>query len=143
MTSETKSNIGLTLFVCGVVIAMVIPIAMVLDNATDEATPEYIEMNVSAYCICEKCCGKRPDNPLYGITASGVDVKGFYGLCIAAPPEYPFGTVMEVPGYGIATVADRGGAIKGNKLDILFRTHQEALNWGQRTLIVKVERPVE
>ena len=27
-------------------------------------------------------------------------------------------------------VEDRGGAIKDNRLDRFFNTHQEALNWG-------------
>jgi len=95
------------------------------------ATFYEVEMNVSAYCPCEKCCGKWAD----GITASG---KPAEGLLIAAPPEYAFGTIMEIPGYGMATVEDRGGAIKGNKIDLLFPTHQEALNWGRQYLKVKV-----
>ena len=97
-------------------------------NCTDY---ELIEMNVSAYCPCEKCCGEWAD----GITASGVKAEG---RLIAAPSDYPFGTVMEVPGYGRATVQDRGGAIKGNKIDLLFSTHQEALEWGRQHLTVKV-----
>jgi len=91
----------------------------------------YVEMNVSAYCICTKCCGKWSD----GITASGKPAKG---LIIAAPPEYAFGTIMEVPGYGRAVVEDRGGAIKGNKIDLLFPTHQSALNWGRQYLTVEI-----
>lgn len=89
------------------------------------------EMNVSAYCKNECCCGRFSD----GITASGVPAEG---KIIAAPPNYLFGTVMDVPGYGRATVQDRGGVIKGNKLDLLFPTHQEALEWGRKTLKVKV-----
>lgn len=96
--------------------------------------PAVIEMEVTAYCPCKKCCGEFAD----GITASGLDVKDFYGLIVAAPAEYPFGTLMEIPGYGNATVQDRGGVIKGNKLDVFFRTHQEALNWGRQILKVKV-----
>ncbi len=91
----------------------------------------FVDMNVSAYCPCEKCCGRFAD----GIIASGVPAVG---LIIAAPCRYPFGTVMDVPGYGKATVQDRGGAIKGNKIDLLFTTHQEALNWGRQYLKVKV-----
>ena len=96
--------------------------------------PKPATWEITAYCPCEKCCGRFAD----GITASGVNVKDFYGLLIAAPPEYPFGTIMDVPGYGIATVQDRGGAIKGNKLDVFFPTHQEALEWGRQYLKVKI-----
>jgi 3D (Asp-Asp-Asp) domain-containing protein len=95
--------------------------------------PEYnlVEMNVSAYCPCEKCCGQWAD----GITASGVPAKG---LLIAAPSSYAFGTRMDVPGYGTALVEDRGGAIKGNKIDLLFDSHQAALEFGRQYLTVKV-----
>jgi len=107
-----------------------------LDREESKAyhTPAYtlVDMNVSAYCPCEKCCGNFADD----ITASG---KPATGKLIAAPRNYAFGTVMDVPGYGIAEVQDRGGAIKGNKLDLLFPTHQEALNWGRHeNLAVKV-----
>ena len=97
----------------------------------------YKQMEVTAYCPCEICCGEFTDE----ITASGVDVNDFYGLLIAAPPEYSFGTVMDIPGYGIATVQDRGGAIQGNRLDVYFSTHQEALNWGRQKLKVKIINP--
>ena len=35
-------------------------------------------------------------------------------------------------------VTDRGGAIKGNKIDIYFDSHAEALAWGVKYLPVKV-----
>lgn len=89
-------------------------------------------MNVSAYCPCEICCGPYTD----GITASG---KPAVGLIVAAPPNVPFGTVLVIPGYGTAVVEDRGGAITGNKLDVLFPTHAEALEWGRRMLEVRGE----
>jgi 3D (Asp-Asp-Asp) domain-containing protein len=98
----------------------------------EPAPYDLIKMNVSAYCPCELCCGEWAD----GITASG---KPATGKLIAAPRNYAFGTVMDVPGYGEAvTVQDRGGLIKGNRLDLLFSTHQEALNWGRQNIFVKV-----
>jgi len=106
---------------------------MYMDKATSEVqlvTEDLIEMNISAYCPCEKCCGKWAD----GFFADGSPVGG---KAIAADTSiYPMGTKFNVPGYGIATVKDRGGAIKGNKLDLYFDTHQEALNWGRQQIIV-------
>lgn len=78
---------------------------------------------ITAYCPCEKCCGRFSD----GITASGVKAEG---LIIAAPKDIPFGTQMYIEGYGWGIVQDRGGAIKGKRLDLLFSTHNLALNWG-------------
>ena len=86
---------------------------------------------VTAYCPCEKCCGRFSD----GITASG---KPAIGKLIAAPKSIPFGTWMNIEGYGYAEVLDRGGAIKGNRLDLLFPTHQEALNWGVQYLEIEI-----
>ena len=88
-------------------------------------------MEVTAYCGCEKCCGQYAD----GITASGYKIQAGDKL-IAAPPSFQFGTVLHIPGYGRASVKDRGGAIQGNRLDVYFSTHQEALNWGRQKLII-------
>lgn len=52
---------------------------------------------------------------------------------MAADKSVPFGTLVIVPGYADGRpvkVLDRGGAIKGNRLDVFFTDHQEALNWG-------------
>lgn len=104
----------------------------VLSSPLSSAAPAFytVEMNVSAYCKNSCCCGKWAD----GFTASGVRAEG---LICAADPKYPFGTKMIVAGVTY-TVEDRGGAIKGNKLDLLFETHWEALEWGRRTLKVKI-----
>ena len=87
---------------------------------------------VTAYCPCEKCCGRFSD----GITASGSPAKG---KLIAAPKSIPFGTWIEVEGYGYAEVLDRGGSIKGRRLDVFFPTHQEALNWGVKYINLHTE----
>ena len=85
---------------------------------------------ITAYCPCKVCCGRFAD----GITASGAPAKG---KLIAAPKEIPFGTWINIEGYGWAEVLDRGGSIKGKRLDLLFPTHQEALNWGVQYLEIE------
>ena len=95
-------------------------------------------MEVTAYCPCTKCCGEQAA----GITASGKTVRHNDGRFVAADTRLlPFGTELSIPGYhgGQAVpVLDRGGAIKGNRLDVYFPTHQEALNWGRQRLAVTV-----
>ncbi len=89
---------------------------------------------VTAYCPCELCCGEYAD----GLTASGRLAEGFL---VAAPLDMPFGTLLRIPGYNNGDpvpVLDRGGAIKGNRLDLLFPTHIKALRWGRQYL--KIER---
>jgi len=91
------------------------------------------EFTVTAYCPCKLCCGKWAD----GYTSSGLKIQ--LGMkFVAAPKEYPFGTIMEIPSYGKISVEDRGGVIKGNKLDVFFDTHEEALQWGVQYLKVKI-----
>jgi len=84
---------------------------------------------VTAYCPCEKCCGEYAD----GITANGHTIQLYDRFC-AADPVIPFGKYLDIPGYGYVPVWDRGGAIRGAKLDVFFSTHQEALEWGRQEL---------
>ena len=84
---------------------------------------------VTAYCPCERCCGRFAD----GITASLHRIEVGDRFC-AADPGIPFGKYLDIDGYGYVPVWDRGGAIKGNKLDVFFPTHEEALEWGRQEL---------
>ena len=62
-------------------------------------------------------------------------------LVAADPKVLPYGTMLTVPGYAdgeIVPVLDCGGAIKGARLDLLFPTHEGALNWGVQDLRVVV-----
>ncbi len=88
-------------------------------------------MKVTAYCPCSKCCGKYAN----GITAMGTRAKK--GRTVAAPRGYSFGTKLLINGKTYV-VEDRGGAIKGNRLDMYVNTHAEALRWGVKYLPVKV-----
>src|SRR5688572_6523983 len=95
--------------------------------------PKMIEMEVTAYCACKKCCGPKAQ----GITASGKRVSHNNGRFVAADRMYKFGTKLVIPGYAdgkAVEVLDRGGAIKGNKLDVYFDSHQEARKWGRQKL---------
>ena len=93
---------------------------------------EYYTVNfeTTAYCACAACCGKSD-----GITASGA--RATAGRTIAAPRTYAFGTEIEIDG-NIYIVEDRGGAIKGNRIDIFFDSHSAANNYGRRTVEGKV-----
>ena len=85
---------------------------------------------ITAYCSCSKCCGKTT-----GRTASGTQATA--GRTVAAPAKFAFGTQLNIGG-NIYTVEDRGGAIKGNRIDIYVDSHSAALQWGVRYLPVSV-----
>ncbi|HYE17233.1 MAG TPA: 3D domain-containing protein [Tepidisphaeraceae bacterium] len=96
-----------------------------------------VRMEVTAYCPCTKCCGPKAQ----GITANGQHVSYNDGKFVAADTDVlPFGTRLLIPGYhaDAVEVIDRGGAIKGNKLDVFFPTHEAALEWGRRQVDVIV-----
>lgn len=99
--------------------------------------PHIRVMEVTAYTAGLESTGKDWDHPDFGVTASTyrIDV-GTGELCIAAPPDIPFGTRIFVPGYGTGVVKDRGGAIQGDCLDIYFDDLEKALEWGRKRMEV-------
>jgi 3D (Asp-Asp-Asp) domain-containing protein len=121
--------------------------AELLHDASDAAVPAVavfgphyrtLRMEVTAYCPCTKCCGENAQ----GITASGRDVSYNNSRFVAADTSVlPFHTKLVIPGYhsgATVEVIDRGGAIKGNKLDLYFPTHEEALQWGRKFVDVTI-----
>lgn len=94
-----------------------------IEKSTEQVTQQYV---ITAYCSCASCCGKTD-----GITASGV--KAVEGITVAMNKSIPFGTKIYIDGVGERIVQDRGGSIKGNRIDLYFDSHQEALNFGRQT----------
>ena len=113
-------------------------VAKVVNNTTSRGDIEsrkdnsgYIKFTATAYCGCAKCCGKST-----GKTASGTTATA--GRTVAMSSSYSFGTKIEIQGMGTYIVEDRGGAIKGNRIDIFFSNHQKALDFGRKTVYLKV-----
>jgi len=87
---------------------------------------------VTAYDLSVESCGKGLDHPAYGITASGESIKGMTreeAMTVAADTDViPMGSKIRLEfldeNYqqfnGIYTVRDRGGAIKGAKIDLFM-----------------------
>ena len=85
-----------------------------------------LEVEVTHYCACAKCCGNNSD----GITASGK--RASRGM-VAMSSHYPFGTQIMINGT-MYTVEDRGGSgIENNihRVDIFVPDHNEALRLGR------------
>ena len=106
--------------------------------ARDHGEWKTVRMRVTAYCACPKCCGNFSD----GITANNHRIaRG--DVFAAADKKYAFMTDLVVPGYNNSQpikVMDRGSAIKGNKLDLFFHSHKQALIWGVQYLDVKIRK---
>ena len=93
---------------------------------------EAFEVKATAYCPCQKCCGAYAN----GLTHTGLPAK--QGVIAVDPNLIPLGTRVYVDGYGYATAADTGGAIRGNRIDVCYDTHEDALRWGVRQVKVYV-----
>lgn len=88
-------------------------------------------INASAYTASADECGKSD-----GITASGKKVKE--NETIACPREFPFGTKLHIDGFGTYICQDRGGAIRGDRVDIYMETKDQAFAFGRQRLIAEI-----
>jgi 3D (Asp-Asp-Asp) domain-containing protein len=125
------------------------------EEAVTEASPEWdlstrwfdgrpvrparvLLMRVTAYSPDHRSCGEFADGQtatLHSVWTNGMR------LVAADPKVLPYGTMLTVPGYAdneIVPVLDCGGAIKGARLDLLYPTHERALQWGVQDLRVVI-----
>ena len=91
-----------------------------------------VTMNATAYCPCAQCNGSWVGQP----STMGLRVQK--GIVAVDPKFIPLGTKLYVEGYGYCIAADTGGAIKGNRIDLCYNSHSEALGSGWGHTPVKV-----
>ncbi len=87
-------------------------------------------------------------DPLENGYKAGDQVKSAMGHNLTANPNMkliavdpsviPLGSKVWVEGYGVAIAGDTGGAIKGNKIDVLMPDKGTSSNWGRKTVTVKI-----
>ncbi len=87
-------------------------------------------------------------DPLENGYKAGDQVKSALGHNLTANPNMkliavdpsviPLGSKVWVEGYGVAIAGDTGGAIKGNKIDVLMPDKGSSSSWGRKTVTVKV-----
>ena len=75
---------------------------------------------------------------LNNYTAMGIDLRENPNVIAVDPTQIPLGTLVEVPGYGVAIAGDTGGDIKGNRIDLHYPEVQQALDFGRRKITIKV-----
>ncbi|MFB6803899.1 3D domain-containing protein [Peribacillus butanolivorans] len=91
-----------------------------------------ITVRATAYTAdCQGCSGT---------TATGIDLKANPNTKVISvdPSVIPLGSKVYVEGYGYATAADTGSAIKGNKVDIFIPNEQDAINWGVKNVKLQI-----
>lgn len=75
--------------------------------------------NYTTYCTCRKCCSAGLETTLSGLYLGDKENP----KVVAASEQYPIGTVLFVPGWGLVTVEDRGSAVSGNTIDRFVTDH--------------------
>ena len=91
----------------------------------------------TAYCSCKKCCDKDPSDKWYGITATGK--KARWGTVAVDKRVIKLGSKLRINGFPntIFRAEDVGGAIKGNHIDVWFPSHEGALEFGVRKIVIQ------
>jgi len=88
---------------------------------------------VTAYTAGFESCGKHPDDPLYGITATGAEVQENHTIA-SDWDVLPPGTRVRIEGLPYTyIVEDRGGAVKGKHIDLYIENLDDALEWGVKS----------
>ena len=123
-----------------IVVIFSILFSISIANAKTNKEPYKIWVKATAYCPCSICCGEGSP----GITATQTDA---YEAGVAIDPNIiPKGSRLDIPGYNRGPnnngswilCDDVGGAIKGHHIDVRFKTHTEAKEWGIKYLLIRV-----
>jgi len=118
------------------------PGVVTTDDGKEIKYKKVIDVYATAYCACKSCCGKSPSHPAYGITAMGT--KAAHGTVAVDPRVISLGSKLYIEGigstydYGYSQALDTGRSIKGNKIDLYFESHSEALKWGKKKVRVYI-----
>ncbi|MER2090360.1 MAG: LysM peptidoglycan-binding domain-containing protein [Sporosarcina sp.] len=98
---------------------------------TSSATNEMTVKATAYTAFCEGCSG---------VTATGIDLRSNPDQKVIAvdPSVIPLGSRVWVEGYGEAIAGDVGSAIIGKSIDVFIPNEQAALNWGNKTVKIKI-----
>ncbi len=107
------------------------------EKRTIQAQPEVkaaTELQVVATAYCASEAGNSD------LTAAGYDITKNPSMKLIAvdPKVIPLGTKVWVEGYGEAIAGDTGGKIKGNRIDVLMPSINQANQWGRKTVTVRI-----
>lgn len=110
------------------------------DDALDFTSAKQLLVEATAYT------NNAEDTVTYDgrvLTRSGYDVTEtilYEGMRIIAvdPAVIPLGTRVYIEGFGMAIALDTGSAIKGNIIDIMMDTKEEAVTFGRKPLTIWV-----
>ena len=102
-----------------------------------EPAPVIVTAVVTAYAPGDNRSGMCADSDP-SVTSTGKAPGPAY--CAADPARLPYGTRLEIPGYGEVEVQDTGGALRSDpeniRIDVWAPSYEQALEWGRQELEV-------
>ena len=113
-----------------VVTAPVVTVTAPTVTETPAAQVKTLVVSATAY--------SRHEAGLSNFTATGIDLSVNPMVIAVDPSVIPLGSLVNVPGYGIAIAGDTGGAIVGNKIDLHMENLNAALAFGRQTLTITI-----
>jgi cystine transport system substrate-binding protein len=116
--------------VAAVVTAPVVTVTAPTVTETPAAQGKTLVVSATAY--------SRHEAGLSNFTATGIDLSVNPMVIAVDPSVIPLGSLVNVPGYGIAIAGDTGGAIVGNKIDLHMENLNAALAFGRQTLTITI-----
>ncbi|UEA31078.1 3D domain-containing protein [Granulicatella elegans] len=101
-------------------------------------TSETNSSSVGKEFVAEATAYSYKQPGLNNYTAMGIDLRQNPNVIAVDPTQIPLGTLVEVPGYGIAIAGDTGADIKGNRIDLHYPEVQQAMDFGRKKITIKV-----
>ena len=109
---------------------------IIKEGTREVTTSRNVAGRASRAIVMEASAYLAGDGDGAGITATGL--PAVRGIAAVDPDVIPLGTRLFIPGYGEAIAADTGGAIVGNKIDLVMDSYGEAMDFGRQDVTVYV-----
>lgn len=91
---------------------------------------------VTGYCNCRSCCGQYSPEVTGRTPHTASGTVPCAGRTVAVDSNViPLGSTVVINGHSYIA-EDTGSAVKGNVIDVFYDSHNDALNWGRRSVEV-------
>ncbi|WP_142333369.1 cell wall-binding protein EntC [Bacillus toyonensis] len=113
------------------------PVAKETETSTPSSSRE-LRVVATAYTADPLENGYKAGDQVKSALGHNLTANPNMKLIAVDPSVIPLGSKVWVEGYGVAIAGDTGGAIKGNKIDVLMPDKGTSSNWGRKTVTVKI-----
>ncbi len=97
-----------------------------------------LNVQATAYCANDPSAGTTGRTATGRRAVPGAGSRENPHIIAVDPRVIPLGTEVYIEGYGYAVAQDTGGAIKGERIDLLVGSQQAAYSFGRRNLKIYI-----